>query len=327
MFCKKTFFLTLLTLLIIPINVFAYSNKLLVGGENIGIKLNSKGVMIVGTYEVNNSLPALDAGLKIGDTITSVNGEDVSNIEDMVDKINAYAQNGSIDIGYRRNNKNMKTSLVINKDSNNVYKTGLYVKDSITGIGTLTFIDPNTKIFGALGHEITEKNTGQILEIKDGAIFSSNVTSINPSTNGTAGEKNAQFFTDEIKGNVFENTSSGIFGLYKDTLPTKKLYNVASSDKINKGQASILTVTDGNEINEYKINILKLDDSKNTKNIYFEITDEKLLSLTNGIVQGMSGSPIIQGDYIVGAVTHVVLNDPSKGYGIFITNMLEEAEN
>lgn len=322
----KTFFLTLLAIFIIPFTVLAYSDKLIVGGENIGIKLNSKGVMIVGTYEVNNTHPALDAGLKTGDVILSINDEEILSIDDLVSKIQKYGENGSVLITYTRDNKIKKTSLVIDNE-NNTYKTGLYVRDSITGVGTLTFIDPSTNTFGALGHEIIEKNTGKILEIRDGSIFSSSVTDINPSTNGNPGEKNAKFFTNDIKGTVTKNTTKGIFGYYKDDLTNKKLYDVAKITDIKKGEANILTVTNNNTISQYKINILKIDDSKKTKNIYFEITDENLLSLTNGIVQGMSGSPIIQGNFIIGAVTHVVLNDPSKGYGIFITNMLEEMEN
>ena len=214
------------------------------------------------------------------------------------------------------------------KDTNDVYKTGLYVKDSINGVGTLTFIDPNTKLYGALGHEIIEKTTGQKLEIKDGKIYNSTVTSITRSSDGNPGEKNAKYDTTEIYGNVTENTSSGIFGEYSDAIPDKKLYKVASSSDIKLGEAKILTVINEEEVEEFTINILNVAiDERTTKNILFEVTDKTLLEKTGGIVQGMSGSPIVQGDAIIGAVTHVVVDDPTKGYGIFITTMLEEAEN
>ena len=233
-----------------------------------------------------------------------------------------------ISITYMRGNKENNTNLKLSKTEDNIYKTGLYVKDSITGVGTLTFIDPNTKLFGALGHEIIEKNTGQRLEIKDGKIYSSSVTGITRSDIGKPGEKNAKYNSSKVFGTVSENTSSGIFGKYTTDIPDKKLYAVAKEEKVKTGKASILTVIDGNTIESFDINILRINNNGNsTKNILFEITDEKLLKDTGGIVQGMSGSPIIQDDYIIGAVTHVVVDDPSKGYGIFITKMLEEAEN
>ena len=318
----------LLLLFIIPINVLAYSNYLIPGGENIGIQINTPGVIVVGMYNINGKNPAQEAGIKAGDIIKKIENQEVTSIEDMISKINLL-NNNKIKITYERNNIEYTTTLEIFKDENNIYKTGLYVKDSITGIGTLSFIDPNTKIFGALGHEIIEKNTGVLLEIKEGKIFETNVTSIDRSSNGTPGAKNAEFYIDSNKGIIKENTEKGVFGTYTSELPNKKLYKVATPDEITTGKAKILTVTNGNEVKEYEINILKLNKSKKqkTKNILFEITDKELLATTGGVVQGMSGSSIIQGEYIIGAVTHVVVENPTKGYGIFITNMLEEAEN
>lgn len=323
----KKAFMTLLLAFIIPLNVFAYSDRIIAGGENIGISLNAKGIIIVGTYEVNGSSPASNAGLQAGDTITSINNTKVTNIEDMASKINANT-NSEIKIEYIRNHKTEITNLKLYKDENNIYKTGLYVKDSITGIGTLTFIDPETKKFGALGHEIQEQTTGKILEIKDGKIFDSKVTGVIPSTDGTPGEKKAEYNVNKVEGLINENTTQGIFGKYTNTLNQNKTYKVAKPSDIKLGDAKILTVLDGQEIKEYSIKIIEISKKKQkNKNFVFEITDENLLSKTNGIIQGMSGSPIIEGDYIVGAVTHVVIDNPHKGYGIFITNMLEEAEN
>ena len=324
---SKTVIMLLLTFFIIPINVFAYSDRVIVGGENIGITLNASGVLIVGVYDVEGTSPAKDAGLKKGDIITTVGGEKVKNIEDMASKINNLAKD-SIEIGYMRNDKEKTTTLKLYKDENNVYKTGLYVKDSVTGIGTLTFIDPETKLFGALGHEIQEQTTGKLLEIKDGKIFESTVTGVIPSSDGNPGEKEAEYDATKTSGNVSENTTQGIFGTYTKELPNKDTYNVAKPSEVKTGKAFILTVLNGKEIKEYEINITKVNksDDKN-KNFVFEIVDKELLDTTNGIIQGMSGSPIIQDDNIVGAVTHVVVDNPHKGYGIFITNMLEEAEN
>ncbi len=324
---KKSATLLLLSLFIMPFQVFAYSEYLIPGGENIGIQIHSKGILVVGVYEVNGTYPASDAGLMLGDKIVQINGENVENINDMVAKINA-SESLSLKITYERSNKTLSTTLNIVKEED-VFKTGLYVKDSITGIGTLSFIDPNTKIFGALGHEITEKNTGKILEVKDGKIFDASVTSIDRSEEGTPGSKNAKFDMTSQNGTIKENTESGIFGIFTGEIPNKKLYKVASFEDVKLGEAKLLTVIAGNEIGEYDIQILKVNNNakQKTKNILFEITDSKLLEQTGGVVQGMSGSTIIQGDYIVGAVTHVVVDAPNKGYGILVVNMLEEAEN
>ncbi len=322
---KKACLTLLLSLFIIPINALAYSDYVIAGGENIGIELKAKGIIVVGVYKVGDNYPASEAGIKVGDIITSINDEVVANISELSSKINTRGED-NIKIGYIRNNISDYTNLKLYKD-NDVYKTGLYVKDSISGIGTLTYIDPNTRLFGALGHEIIEKSTGKILEVKDGKIYASSVTNIEPSVNGVPGEKNAKLNSDEILGDIFENTSKGIFGNYKLETNTGKLYKVGKISDIKKGDAIIRTVIDKENVEEFTINIIKINNNGETKNIVFEITDKKLLEKTGGIVQGMSGSPIIQGDFIIGAVTHVVVDDTTKGYGILITNMLEEAEN
>ena len=315
--------LILLTSFIMPISILAYSDYIIPGGENIGIEIKSKGVMVVGLYEVNGKYIAKESGLKVGDIITKINDQKAETIDEMTKIIGS--SNEAIKINYLRDNKEQTTTMNLIKDENNIYKTGLYVKDEIKGIGTLTFIDPNTKFFGALGHEIIEKSTGQILEVKD-EIYNSKVTNIEPSRDGNPGEKNA-LFKNEI-GEIKENTNKGIFGKYNEKLPEKTKYKVAKQNEIKTGEAKILTVLNDEEVKEYKIEILKISDKEEkTKNLLFEITDKELLETTGGIVQGMSGSPIIQDNYIIGAVTHVVVDSPTKGYGIFITNMLEEAEN
>lgn len=330
MFFKKikNKFLLLLLLLTIPSITLAYSDYVIAGGENIGIELNSKGVIIVGTYEVKGNNPARVAGLQSGDKIIKINDYEVSTTSEMLNHLESLPDKNNISITYVRGNKENSTTLSLSKDENNIYKTGLYVKDSITGVGTLTFIDPNTKLFGALGHEIIEKNTGQKLEIKDGKIYNSTVTGVTRSNVGKPGEKNAKYDSSKTFGRIYENTSSGIFGNYTSSIPDKKLYQVGILEDIKLGPAKILTVIEGSNIEEFEINILKVNKNTSTvKNILFEVTDKTLLETTGGIVQGMSGSPIIQDNHIIGAVTHVVVDDPSKGYGISIVKMLEEAEN
>lgn len=319
-----TLFLTLV--LFLPLNVFAYSEYVIPGGETVGIEVNSKGILIVGFYEVNNQYIGKDAGFEIGDKILSINNKDVNNINEMVETINQEENKETIKIGFLRNQKKQELPLSLIKDDNNVYKTGLYVKDKINGIGTLTYIDPNTKIYGALGHEITEKTTASKFEIKDGKIFKADITGIKKSTNGNPGEKNAKFYKDEVQGTVVENEKSGIFGVYTDELPNKDLLKIATADEIKLGTAYIQTVINNDTVQNFKINIIKIDKKNDIKNILFEITDETLLEQTGGVVQGMSGSPILQDNKLIGAVTHVIVNDSTKGYGIFITTMLEEGE-
>lgn len=325
MFLKKNVYNFLFLLLFIPLRLYAYSDYIIASGENIGIKLMSDGIIIVGTYDVGGNNPATEAGLKVGDIIEKVDNTEVNSIDEMIAKINDSRSN-DVSITYKRNNEIKDTTLNLDKTSGNV-KTGIYVKDSITGIGTLTYIDPKTKIFGALGHEIADSSTKKILDINGGTIFQSTVTGIVKSGDGNPGEKNATFDLSKTDGNVLENTNKGIFGEYISDIDESKLYKVVDYKDVNLGKAKIKTVLAGNEVGEYDINIISVTNSDKIKNIVFEITDEELLDKTNGIIQGMSGSPIIQGKNIVGAVTHVVIDNPLKGYGILITNMLEEGEN
>lgn len=322
----KKFFITLLiSFIIIPSSVFAYSDKLIVGGQNIGIEVKTKGILVVGLYKVNDVLVAESSGIKAGDYITKVNNNLVNNISDFTREIDNDSDKNKISIEYFRDNKSYTTTLNLIKVDNE-YKTGLYVKDTINGIGTLTFIDPVNKTFGALGHEIQEKESKKQLKIEDGSIYYSYITGISKSTNGIPGEKEANTDNSKVYGEIKKNTISGIFGNYTKELDDSNLYPVATIDEVKTGNAQIYTVTDGETITSYSINIEKINKDDDTKNILFTITDKSLLDKTGGIVQGMSGSPIIQNGSIIGAVTHVVVDDCKKGYGVSIVNMLEESE-
>ena len=323
MFFKKIklIFISIM-LLTMPINALAYSDYIYASGKSIGINIKLKGIMVVGLYEVNGVSPGVIAKINLGDRIIKVNNNEVNSIKEMTDAISKSNNKDSVEITYLRNNKEYKTNLDLIND-NGIYKTGLYVKDTISGVGTLTYIDPGTMMYGALGHEIIDKNTKTIVDIDDGKIFKSSVTGITKSTNGNPGSKNALYYNDVVYGNINKNTHSGIFGNFSANTDNLKLYKVSNPVL---GDAKILTVIDSDTIKEYSINITKINEFKETKNILFDITDTELLNKTGGIVQGMSGSPIIQGDNIVGSVTHVVVDNPEKGYGIYITNMLTEAE-
>ena len=324
-FHKLQIFLFLISIFSIPITISAYSSKVILGGENIGIEIKSEGVLVVGFYNVNGKSPGKDAGIKLGDRIIKV---DDTVINEITDLSNSVKDNSSVlNITYIRNNETYTSVLNLYMDENNVYKTGLYVKDSIIGIGTLTFIDPNSMNFGALGHEIIEKTTGQKFEIKNGSIFKSSITGVEKATRNSPGEKNANYFINDSYGIISKNEITGIFGKYTNDISKDNLIEVATNEEISLGEAYIKTVINKDTKELFKINIIQIFNNNNTKNILFEVIDKTLLEKTNGIIQGMSGSPIIQNNKLIGAVTHVLSDDSTKGYGIFISNMLKEIEN
>ena len=311
---------------IMPQSLLAYSKYIVAGGENIGLSINNKGIIIAGFYKVGDKYPGYDAGLNKGDVIKRANDKEVSSIDDFIGAIKE-SDGKSLKLVYQRGKQNETTTLNLT-DENGTLKTGLYVKDMISGIGTLTYIDPESKIYGALGHEVLEQTTGTMINVRDGKIYNSNVTSVEKSVRGEPGAKNANTNSNDVFGDVKENKVSGIFGNYTKEINKNNLYKVADYEDIKLGEAKIITVIEGTLKKEYSVNILKVNNDKtDNKNILFEITDSNLIDKTGGIVQGMSGSPIIQGNNIIGAVTNVVVNNPKRGYGILITTMLEEGEN
>ena len=322
---KKFIRYLLLVYLLFPISVIAYSDYLIASGKNIGIELKSNNIIIVGSYKVNDHNILDESDLRIGDKIIKIDNYEITSAASLQNTINKLNKD-NIDITYKRNNEELTTNINLYQEDGE-YKTGLYVRDSIRGVATLTYIDKSNNTFGALGHEILEKSTKSEFAADSGSIFASTVTGITKSTDGNPGEKNAQSNIQDKYGNVKENTTSGIFGDYTAPLPNSKLYKVAKPEDIKLGKAKILTVLEGDKVEAFDINIIKINHNSKTKNILFEVTDEKLIDIAGGIVQGMSGSPIIQDDYIIGAVNFVVVDRINKGYGIFITTMLEEAEN
>lgn len=317
---KKRLLILFSLILLFPINTFALSKYLYPGGENLGITIRSNGVLVVGFYETN-----VESDLKIGDLIVSINDTSVTSINDMLSHIETNNNTIKLDIGFYRDSNLMNTTLNLKRDTNGVFKTGLYVKDSITGIGTLTFIDPSTNRYGALGHSVTDSKTNVRFDVKDGKIFKSVVTNIDKSRDGYAGEKNAKFYFETVYGTIDSNKETGIYGTYKDSYNSKNVLEVASIKDIKIGKAIIRTTLTDNKIEEFEIEVLSVDES-GTKNILFQITDEDLIKRTGGIVRGMSGSPIIQDNKIIGAVTHTVVSNNTKGYGISIIKMLESME-
>ncbi|MDD4705670.1 MAG: SpoIVB peptidase S55 domain-containing protein [Bacilli bacterium] len=313
----------ILFILLIPINIFAYSNNIIPGGKTIGIEVKNDGIIVIGFYKIDNKFNKND--LKTGDTIIKVSNTPVNTIDELIIAIEDNVLDNQVNFTIKRKNKVFSTvfNLVL---INETYKTGIYVKDKITGIGTLSYIDPITKIYGALGHEITESNTGNLIEVKTGSIFKNKIIRIDRSGVGNAGTKNAKFYSNTIFGTVTKNTNKGIYGIYTANINDLKTLEVGTPDTLQIGKASIYTVLNNEDIKAYDIYINTIDKTRDIKNIYFNITSEELIATAGGIIQGMSGSPIIQNNKIFGAVTHVILDNPTSGYGIFITTMLEEGE-
>ena len=323
----KKIMISLLLAIIMPLELLAYSEYIIPGGENIGITINSKGLTVVGFYKVNNKYIGKET-LKIGDIITKIENKEVTSIDEMTKVISSNIKDDKINITVERNGKTIDTYLNVVSE-NNILKTGLYIKEKINGVGSLTYIDPVTKIYGALGHEVTMNETNNIVEVRSGNIYESYVNSIDRSANGTVGSKNATIDFKSTLGTILENTKKGIFGNYEVEMPNTKPMKVADFDDIELGKAYIYTTINGEEKEKYEIEITNKEKKSidTSKAISFKIIDNRLLEETGGIVQGMSGSPIIQNNKIIGAVTHVVVDDVTKGYAVFIRTMLEEGEN
>lgn len=321
---KRKLLIILIFFIIIPLNTFAYT-MLIPGGENIGINIKSNGVLVVGFYDVDGKNIAYNQGIRIGDKIVSVNDSKINTIEELSEAINSDSKSINVDLGIIRDNMFKDIKLKLTKEDNGIYKTGMYVKDSVTGIGTITFITLDNQ-YGALGHEVLESSTNEKLEVKSGQIYESNITSITKSKKGLTGEKNAKINFNKIEGNILKNLETGIYGEYNvkvnkdDALPT------ADIDEVTIGKAEIITVLKDNQKEKFEIEILSIDEKSSTKNFAIKLTDTRLVKQTGGIIKGMSGSPIIQNGKIVGAVTHAVVDNPLKGYGISVIKMLESME-
>ena len=316
-------FLIFFIVLLFPVNIFAYSEYVVLGGKTLGIKVDTKGIMVIGFYKVDGKYNKGTIPMQNGDYIISVEGNSVDNVNELTEIIEKNIDKEYVKITFIRDGIEKETNLkLINIDG--IIKTGLFVKSSIMGIGTLTYIDPNSLIYGALGHEIVESESNSKVEIKSGQIFNNKITGIEKSAIGMPGSKVAKFNYNYQYGTIFKNTKYGIFGYYKDRIDDKNLIKVSKDVKI--GPAQIKTVIEGEKIETFDIEITKINETSDIKNISFKINDENLLDLTGGVVQGMSGSPIVQNDNLIGVLTHVVVDNPYTGYGLFITKMLEEGE-
>lgn len=308
-------------------------------GFQVGIYLETNGVMIIGTDEVEgqdglNYNPALNK-VKAGDYITKVNDIDVSSKNQLMFLVNKYG-NEDIILTIYRNERYIHVKIKPVQTGENEYKMGMWVRDDTQGIGTMTYLTEAGN-YAALGHGISDIDTGELLDSEGGILYQANVWGIKKGETGSPGALYGMisYEDNKILGNISENTSIGIYGSVNDSKEAEKLierYNLqpvelVSHEQIEKGKAYIRSFVSG-ELCDYEVEIEKINEnSSKNKGIVLKVTDEKLLNLTNGIVQGMSGTPIIQNGKLIGAVTHVFVNDSTMGYGIFADIMMEETKN
>jgi stage IV sporulation protein B len=306
------------------------------GGISVGVKINTKGVLVVALSDIDFeggkiTSPAAQSGIIIGDSILKVNGTDIENSEALVKEINKY-EGQELDVLIDRKGQQLSKMVKPISGSQGNYKIGLWVRDSTAGVGTLTFYDEKTKKFAALGHPVTDVDTGTILSVNKGEIVSSSIVSIRKGVKGNPGELKGIFVNEDVTlGEVHKNTECGIFGTADKNFVNKKFrkpMKIALRGEIKEGKAQILTTIDDSGPKLYDIEIQKLlaQEEPGPKSMIIKVTDSVLLEKTGGIVQGMSGSPILQNNKIVGAVTHVLINKPDTGYGIYIEWMLKDSE-
>jgi len=300
-------------------------------GRAVGIKLFSDGVLVVGLSPVETKAgeknPGRDCGLKTGDVITHIDGDEVDTIEQIQALVTSHAEK-PLTIQAMRGERQVQLTAAAVCNRQGVYQLGVWLRDSMAGIGIMTFYDPVSGAFAALGHGVNDVDTAMLMPLETGSIMEAKVSDVKRGTSGEPGELHGEFDLTRNLGTLSANTERGVFGrLSKSGMDgSGQVMEIAPSSEVCVGDAVIRSNVRGSEVEEFDVKITHLCGAgEKTRNLMIQVTDPKLLEITGGIVQGMSGSPIIQKGRIVGAVTHVLVNDPTRGYGIFIENMLEAA--
>lgn len=298
-------------------------------GNAIGMKLYTAGVLVVGMSEIEGKKPYENSGIKEGDRIIQINQNQIDNTDDLMKAVNKSDGN-NISIKYVRDEKTITTSIKPLKNSSNEYKIGLWVRDAAAGVGTLTFYEPSSGMFATLGHGIMDIDTAELIKIANGELVTTNILSINKGTKGNPGEIRGTIEAGHTIGSISKNTKFGVFGTinktpYLNTSNTNEV-QVALREEIKTGKAQIICELENGKKEYYDIEIQRIfiSNNKDNKSMLIKVTDKKLLEKTGGIIQGMSGAPIIQSGKFVGAVTHVLVNDPTIGYGVFADIMLKQ---
>lgn len=296
------------------------------GGEVFGVKLYTEGVMVIGMSDVDTTEgphnPSYDAGIRKGDILIAINGKSV-NSNDEVGTAFSHSDGKELTVSVKRGTTGFDVKVKpAYSNSEKSYKAGMWVRDSTAGIGTITYYNPDTGVFGGLGHAVCDVDTGEILPLLSGEAVKADLSDIVKGSRGKTGELEGTLEETTI-GSLLLNNQTGVFGVLKSSIPTAKSIPMAMCQQIHKGAAQIISTIDSTGPHTYSVVIdsVNYDAKSPTKNMVIKITDQKLISKTGGIVQGMSGSPILQDGYLVGALTHVFVNDPLTGYGIFAENM------
>ena len=331
---KKIAISLLLTFAMLVSAQAAEISSLIPIGHTVGIQMSAEGVLVVQLDDVQTAdgavCPARDAGVAEGDMIVRVNGTQVSSNDDLQEQI-ALSDGQPVELELVRDGASQTVTAAPCADEDGVYRIGVLARDSMAGIGTLTYVDPETGEYGSLGHGICDSETGVLLPLKEGSLLYSVVGSVQRGEAGEPGALQGEFVTDSALGTVEENTESGIFGTMTDSSLYASLESVpvASDDEIQTGDAEILSNVEGDTVERYSVQVVKVypADDEYGRGMMLRVTDQELLDKTGGIVQGMSGSPVLQNGKIIGAVTHVLVNDPTCGYAISIGRMLEEMTN
>ena len=293
-------------------------------GHTIGIKLFARGVLVVKLTD--GGTPAKECGLQTGDVIVKCGGVSVTSSEQFQSLLQKNGDS-AMDLQVRRAGDSMTLSVEPEQNDKGVYCIGAWIRDSMAGIGTMTYYDPATGDFGALGHGITDTDTALLMPFSNGSILPSTVKAVKRGETGSAGELRGDFDLDTSLGDLYANTESGIFGTLAVSDYAPACQDAVPIGEAVPGPAVIRSNVEGDAVEEYEIEILKVvSGTSDGRDLVISVTDPKLLKATGGIVQGMSGAPILQNGRLVGAVTHVLLNDPTKGYGILIENMLNAAK-
>ena len=302
-------------------------------GHTAGIRMKSEGVLVVRLDTVKTAdgerCPARDAGVREGDIIVSAGGKEVSSNAELQTALKA-TQGGAVELSIKRGDETHSVQVTACTDQTGVYRLGILARDSMAGIGTLTFADPETGVFGSLGHGVCDAETGVLLPLADGKLVRSTVESVTPGRAGSPGALQGDFSDAKVIGTVTKNTVRGIFGTLSERslLSGESAVPVASRDEIQTGDAEILANTSGDEVQRYSVQIARIypENDEYGRGMMLRVTDKALLAQTGGILQGMSGSPVLQNGKLIGAVTHVLLSDPAKGYGVSIDDMLAAAQ-
>lgn len=305
------------------VNVNASSENIYLGGYAAGFTITTKGAEVLGLSEVVTESgvvsPAKEAGIVENDVILNISGKDTNTLEDL-EKVLDNCAGKTLSVTVKRDNEIIKKEVAPVKDLSGKYKLGLYIRDKLSGIGTITFIKEDGVVM-ALGHPICNENNN-VLDIVGGELYKCSIYGVEKGERGKAGELRGMFISDNKIGTVCENLSVGISGVIDISCNLSTLTKIKTGEA-HTGSASIVTTIDGVTPSEYSISIVKVDKhSKENRNFVIKVTDKNLIELAGGIVQGMSGSPIVQDNKIVGAITHVFLNDPTRGFGISISNMM-----